>query len=136
MLRETTLAGVVVCLLSAPAIAHHSFAMFDSDTTHERHARVVEFQWTNPHCWLEVMITDDQGQSTQWSIEMGAPRALSRDGWRPTSVVSGDEVTVSFHPRRDGTPTGQFVSLVLPNGEKIGENSAPGQGGGTVNRGE
>ena len=136
MLRATTLVGVAVSLLSAPVLAHHSFAMFDPDTTFELEATVMEFQWTNPHSWLEVMITDDQGQMTHWSIEMGAPRALSRDGWRPTSVVSGDEVTVSFHPRRDGTPTGQFVSLVLPNGEKIGENSAPGQGGGTVNRGE
>ncbi len=130
MLRATTLTGVAVSLFAAPALAHHSFAMFDADTTLERQATVKEFQWTNPHSWIEVMITDDQGQTTQWSIEMTDPGAMSRDGWRPTSVVPGDEVTVSFHPRRDGTLTGQFVSLVLPNGEKIGENSAPGQGGG------
>ena len=130
MLRATTLAGVAVSLLAAPAFAHHSFAMFDADTTLELQATVMEFQWTNPHSWIEVMITDDQGQATHWSMEMGSPGGLARDGWRPTTIVPGDEVTVSFHPRKDGTHIGQFVSLVLPNGEKIGENSAPGQGGG------
>ena len=121
MLRETALAGVVVCLFSAPSIAHHSFAMFDVDTTLERQATVVEFQWTNPHAWLEVMITDDQGQSTQWSLEMSSPGSLANDGWRPRTVIAGDEVTVSFHPKKDGTPSGQFQSLVAPNGEKLGD---------------
>ncbi len=121
MLRETTLAGVVFSLLIAPAFPHHSFAMFDSDTIFERQARVVEFQWTNPHAWLEVMINDDQGQPTQWSLEMSSPGSLVRDGWRPTTVVPGDEVTVSFNPRRDGTPAGAFLTLVAPNGEKLGE---------------
>ncbi len=121
MLRETTLAGVVLSLLIAPAFPHHSFAMFDSDTTFERQATVVEFQWTNPHAWLEVMIDDDQGQSTQWSIEMSSPGSLVRDGWRPTTVVPGDEVTVRFNPRKDGTPAGAFLSLVVPTGETLGE---------------
>jgi hypothetical protein len=121
MLRETTLAGVVLGLLSAPVIAHHSQAMFDQDTTLERQAAVVEFQWTNPHSWLEVMITDDQGQSTQWSIEMSSPGSLSNDGWRPRTLVPGDEVTVRFHPRKDGTTSGQFVSLVAPDGEQFGD---------------
>ena len=119
MLRATILAGVAVSLLAAPALAHHSFAMFDADTTVEHQATVKEFQWTNPHSWIEVMITDDQGQVTQWSLELGGPGALTRGGWRPTTIVPGDEVTVSFHPRHDGRPLGQFVSIVLPNGEKL-----------------
>ena len=65
------------------------------------------------------MITDDQGQVTQWSLELGSPGGLARAGWRPTTIAPGDEVTVSFHPRKDGSPVGQFVSLVLPNGEKL-----------------
>ncbi len=120
MLRATTLVGVAVSLLSAPVLAHHSFAMFDPDTTFELEATVMEFQWTNPHSWLEVMITDDQGQSTQWSIEMSSPGSLANDGWGPRTVVAGDEVTVTFNPRKDGTPSGRFLSIVTPSGEKFG----------------
>lgn len=121
MLRQATFSGVVVSLLSVPAVAHHSFAMFDVDTLFERQATVVEFQWTNPHAWLELTITDDQGESTRWSMEMSSPGSLAGDGWGPRTVVAGDEVTVTFNPRRDGTSGGKFVSLVTPGGEKFGE---------------
>jgi hypothetical protein len=121
MLREIALAGAVASLFSAPSVAHHSFAMFDVDTTLEWQATIVEFQWTNPHAWLEVMVEDGEGQSTHWSLEMSSPGSLANDGWRPRTVVAGDEVTVRFHPKKDGTPTGQFQSLVAPNGEMFGE---------------
>lgn len=121
MLRETALSGVVVGLLSVPAVAHHSFAMFDVDITFERQATVVEFQWTNPHAWLELTVTDDEGESPHWSIEMSSPGSLASDGWGPRTVVPGDEVTVTFNPRRDGGPRGKFISLVTPSGEKFGE---------------
>jgi hypothetical protein len=121
MRREITLASVLVRLLLTPAVAHHSQAMFDQDITVERQASVVEFQWTNPHSWLEVMIEDDEGQSLQWSIEMSSPGSLANDGWRPRTLVPGDEVSVRFHPKKDGTPSGQFVSLVMPDGETLGD---------------
>jgi hypothetical protein len=121
MLREAAFFGVVVSLLSVPAGAHHSFAMFDVDTTFERQATLVEFQWTNPHAWLELTITDDQGESAHWSIEMSSPGSLASDGWRPRTLVPGDEVTVTFNPRRDGGHAGKFISVVTPNGEKFGE---------------
>lgn len=121
ILFRTSIAGVVLCLLAAPAFPHHSQAMFDQEITVERQASVVEFQWTNPHSWLEVTITDDQGQATHWSIEMSSPGSLSNDGWRPRTLVPGDDVTVRFHPRRDGTTSGQFVSLIGPNGEAFGD---------------
>ena len=120
MLREAALSGVVVSLLSVPAVAHHSFAMFDVDTTLERQATVVEFQWTNPHSWLELSITVEEGESTHWSIEMSSPGSLANDGWGPRTVVAGDEVTVTFNPRKDGTPSGRFLSIVTPSGEKFG----------------
>ncbi len=121
MLRNAVLSGVVVGLLSLPAIAHHSFAMFDVDTTFERQATVVEFQWTNPHAWLELTISDSQGEDTRWSIEMSSPGSLASDGWGPRTLVPGDEVTVVFNPRRDGGTAGKFISVVTPSGEKFGE---------------
>ncbi len=118
-LRMIAMAGVAVGLLAGPALAHHSFAMFDADTTTEAQGTIKEFQWTNPHSWIEVMVTDAEGQEVQWSLELGGPGALSRDGWTPRTIVPGDEVTVRFHPKKDGTPMGQFVSIVLPDGETL-----------------
>ena len=115
--RMIAITGVAVGLLAGPALGHHSFARFDPDTTVEAQGTIKEFQWTNPHSWIEVMVTDAEGQEVQWSLELGGPGGLSRDGWTPRTIVPGDEVTVRFHPRRDGAPIGQFLSIVLPNGE-------------------
>ena len=125
-LKSFGLAGVgtgllAAGLLAAPAFGHHSFAMFDAATTVEYQATVKEFQWTNPHSWLQVMVEDEQGEAVEWSLEMGSPGGLARNGWRPRTVVPGDEITVSLHPLKDGSPGGQLLTVVLPNGEVMGE---------------
>ena len=117
MLRSVTLAGVAVSLLSVPALAHHSFAMFDQGITIEVEATVDELQWTNPHTWLELTAIDEQGQSVPLALEMSSPTSMARSGWNPRTVVAGDKVTVVYHPMKNGTPEGQFVSMVLANGE-------------------
>lgn len=120
-LRTVGIAAVGIALLAGPALAHHSFAMFDAEKTVELKGTVKEFQWTNPHSWLQVMVTDAQGQSVEWSLEMGSPGGLARGGWRPRTVVPGDAVTVTAHPLKDGSPGGQLLSVVLPNGTVMGE---------------
>jgi len=114
-------AGLMAALFGGPALAHHSFAMFDADKTVDLTGTVKEFQWTNPHSWLQVMVTDEKGQTAEWSLEMGAPGGLARTGWRPKTVVPGDKVTVSIHPLKDGSAGGQLLTVVLPNGTKMGE---------------
>ncbi len=115
------LAGVGISLLAAPALGHHSFAMFDSTQTVEFSGTVKEFQWTNPHSWLQVMVADEDGQLVEWSLEMGNPGGLGRNGWRPRTVVPGDEVTVTLHPLGDGSPGGQLLTVELPDGTVMGE---------------
>lgn len=115
------LVGISAAAFAAPALAHHSFAMFDATKTVEMAGVVKEFQWTNPHAWLIVTISDQQGKATDWQLEMGGPGGLARQGWRPKTVVPGDKVTVKHHPLKDGSAGGQFVSVVLPNGTTLGE---------------
>ena len=114
-------AGLAAGLFAVPALAHHSFAMFDAETTLVLEGTVVEFQWTNPHSWLQVEVTDDAGETVEWSLEMGSPGGLARSGWRPRTVVPGSEVTVSVHPLRDGEPGGQILTVTLPDGTVMGE---------------
>ena len=117
-LRLITLAGVAASILSVPALAHHSFAMFDRDITIEVEATVDELQWTNPHTWLEVTALDEQGQPVSLALEASSPTSMARSGWTPRTVVAGDKVTVVYHPMKDGTSEGQFVLMVLANGEE------------------
>jgi hypothetical protein len=120
-LKILGLAGVAAALLAVPALAHHSFAMFDATRTVELKGTVKEFQWTNPHSWLQVNVPDDKGAMHEWSLEMGSPGGLARTGWRPKTVVPGDKVTVSIHPLKDGTHGGQLLTVVLPDGKVMGE---------------
>jgi hypothetical protein len=111
-------------VLAVPALAHHSFAMFDDAKTVEITGTVKEFRWTNPHSWLFLTVMDATGQTTQWAFEMGSPVGLVRVGWKPRSVVPGDKVSVRAHPMRDGTPAGQLLTATLPNGQVVGEPTA------------
>ena len=115
-IKAIGLAGLAAGLFAVPALAHHSFAMFDAETTLVLEGTVVEFQWTNPHSWLQVEVTNDAGETVEWSLEMGSPGGLARSGWRPRTVVPGNEVTVSVHPLRDGEPGGQILTVTLPDG--------------------
>ena len=120
-IKAIGLVGLAAGLFAVPALAHHSFAMFDAETTLVLEGTVVEFQWTNPHSWLQVEVTDDVGETVEWSLEMGSPGGLARSGWRPRTVVPGNQVTVSVHPLRDGEPGGQILTVTLPDGTVMGE---------------
>ena len=122
-MKSKTLSLAVLCIgaLAAPALAHHSFAMFDSSKTVTMTGTVKEFEWTNPHVWLRIMVDDASGTSRQWALEMGAPGQQTRVGWKPDSVKPGDKVTVTIHPLKDGSRGGQFMHAVLPSGQELGD---------------
>jgi len=111
--RAAALIGLLAC---GSVSAHHSYAMFDMKQSITLRGMLVEFQWTNPHCFLQVM---DDTTAKEWSVEMGAPADLYRKGWRPGSVKPGERVTVIIHPTRDGSSSGTFVSAVGPDGKPV-----------------
>ena len=95
--KTLSLAALVASAFAVPALAHHSFAMFDSDKTLTMTGTVKEFEWTNPHSWLRVMVEDQaSGKTLQWALEMGAPAQQARVGWKPDSVKPGDKVTIGW----------------------------------------
>lgn len=95
--------------LAGPCSAHHSFAMFDRTKSITLQGTVKEFQWTNPHCFIQVLVPSPDGP-VEWSIEMNSPGASYREGWRPGTLKAGDRVTVVVNPVRDGTHGGRLVS--------------------------
>lgn len=115
------LAGVAASLpVSNPVLAHHSSAMFDKNRVRQQSVTVREFQWTNPHVWIQVYIENEKGEDEEWSIEGGGPNSLFRHGWRPGSFKPGDVVEIKFNPMLDGSNAGFFVGAKLADGKTLG----------------
>jgi hypothetical protein len=119
MNRYRVFVGAAAVMITLQGLAHHSGAMFDSATSITLTGTVRTFQWTNPHCWIQVLVPGKQG-ATEWSIEMGSPSQLYRGGWKQVTLKPGDQITVVIHPMRDGTKGGLFVSAVGKDGRPIG----------------
>jgi hypothetical protein len=108
-------------LLSRPAQAHHSFAIFDRGEGKEKSISgvVTELTLVNPHSWLKIAVPDPDGRAIPWSFEMASPVNLQRMGWTKDSVAPGDRITVSYYPLRAGSYGGELISVVLPNGRNL-----------------
>ena len=103
------------------AVAHHSGAGFNADTVKEITATIKEFQFTNPHTWIQVIVTNEQGQQQEWSVEWGSPNSLARRGVRPSTFPPGAEVTMRIHPMANGSPAGGFVAAKFSDGTTVGK---------------
>ena len=123
-------AGIAVAMYAIPAVAHHSFAMFDASKTMTLEGTVKEFHWTNPHSWIFLTVANAGGQLTQWAIELGSPSGLVRRGWVSKSITPGMNVKVVIHPLRDGTAGGQFLGVTLPDGTQLGDPAISDRGSG------
>lgn len=121
---------IAVATSAMPVLAHHSFAMFDAEQTKTIAGTVKEFQWTNPHAWIILNVQKEgEAQPATWAIEMNGPGGLARQGWRPKTLTPGMPVSLTIHPLRDGTNGGQFMSITLPDGTKMGQGALQGPGG-------
>ena len=112
--------GILLLMATAPLRAHHSGAMYDAQRTDTLQGTVRIFQWSNPHCWIQLLVPKD-GVTQEWSVEMGSTAELYRSGWRPSTVKPGDPVTVVVHPMRDGTPGAHFLSGMGSDGAPLGQ---------------
>ena len=114
------LAGAALALAAAaPALAHHSYAMFDAAQNKQLDGTVQEFKWTNPHSYIEVLVTDEKGQTQKWTAECGSPAQMVRNGWRSSSLKPGDHVVLTVHPLRSGEYGGSFVSVQTADGKVL-----------------
>lgn len=111
-------AGMGAALAGPPALAHHSFAMFDQKQIMTLQGTVREFEWTNPHAFIELDVPNGD-KITHWSIELNSPNNLKRQGWTRTSLKAGDKVTLRMNPLRNGETGGLFLDVKLPNGKML-----------------
>jgi hypothetical protein len=118
--KVVNLTAIAVAAFTASALAHHSFAMFDRQTTVTLEGTVKEFEWVNPHAWLRITVNDEKiGRPVLWAFELSSPTRLVTMGLRADSMKPGDAVSVTFHPMKDGTRAGQFILAVLADGKRV-----------------
>jgi len=118
--RATLLTACALLLTTTPVLAHHSDAMFDREQVRELSGTIKEFQFTNPHTWVQLSVKDDKGKVVEWSLEWGSPNQLGRQGIRPSTFAVGAAVTVRANPMRDGTAGGAFIGARFADGKTIG----------------
>jgi hypothetical protein len=125
--KQLSLIAIGAAALCTPALAHHSFSMFDAEKTVTLEGTVKELEFVNPHAWLYVVANDANGRAVEWSIEMGGAGALTRTGWKPDTVKPGDKISVDIHPLKDGSRGGQYLKAKLADGRSIegGDSGLP-----------
>ena len=119
------LAAVLGVVGDASLSAHHSYATFDRTKEITLTGVVKEFQWTNPHAWIQIVAVDEKGRQTEWGLECGSPNMMARTGWKSSTLKPGDKVVAIANPLKSGRPNGSLVRITLPDGKTLGPGNAP-----------
>jgi hypothetical protein len=120
--RVWMLASMMVIALaaSAPGRAHHSFSMFDREHPVTISGTIREFQWVNPHTWVQILVpTPGKAKPVEWGIEGRSPNVLARRGWQRTTLMPGAKVKLVVYPLLDGTPGGAIVRVIFADGREL-----------------
>lgn len=108
-----------VSILAVPAFAHHGYAAYETDRKITVAGTVTGWFWANPHCVLQFDATDDKGQLVHWGAETENPTTMTRQGWTKDSIKTGDQVTVTMLPVKNGKPIGRIIEVALADGRHL-----------------
>ena len=113
-------AGLVMTVFAGTASAHHAFAAeFDREQRVSLRGRVTEMRWANPHAWIYIDVTNDDGTVVNWALETRAANNLIRLGWRREDLPAGTELVVEAFRARNGTPTASIDSVTFSDGRSL-----------------
>jgi len=114
-------------LLAGPALAHHSFAMFDHDHQVRLTGTVTHFKWANPHVYIDLDVPGDSGDPKHYTIECANPGILDRSGWKFNMIKAGDRITTIIAPLRTGEPGGLLKQVTLADGRQFNNGGPAGE---------
>lgn len=116
-------------LVETPAAAHHSFAaMYDANRPIRLQGRLVRVEWTNPHSYFHLEVTNSRGEKTIWACEGAGPGALSRRGFSRSDIKVGETLVVDGYLAKSGARIIDARRITLPGG-KVVSGGTPGDGG-------
>lgn len=126
--------GIVVG--SVPAIAHHGSATFDTGKEVVMDGTVVEWVWSNPHCFLKFEVKEKDGSVRTWVTETSNPPDMVNRGWSRRSFKAGDPIKATVEPVKSGNPVGRLLDVAFADGRVLstrgnvapaGREGAPGR---------
>ena len=132
-MRRGSVTGLILALAAVGSVsAHHSFAMFDSANPLTLTGIVTDFQWTNPHVYIELDLQESARGAKHWTIELGSTSILMRGGWKFNTLKKGDKVTAVVSPLRSGEPGSLLTRVTLADGRVLGNGGPTGVGPGVT----
>ena len=107
------LAALCAIALALPVWAHHSHNAYEVTVWTDLEGTVSEVHLINPHSWIYLDVTDDNGEMTIWALEATGPNAIMQNGVTREDVRPGDPINVRCHLLRDDT-NGCLLGFVTP----------------------
>jgi DNA/RNA endonuclease YhcR with UshA esterase domain len=114
--------GLVALAAGVPAWAHHSFAAaYDLQQPITVHGTIVNVLLRNPHSWFMLNVKNESGQVEEWAFEAGTPSGMIRNGYKPSVIKAGAEVTIKGFRARDASQKrGMLRELTTADGQVFG----------------
>jgi hypothetical protein len=101
-------------------LAHHAFsAEFDAERPVHLEGAVIKVEWINPHAWVHLRVTKDDGSTEDWMVEGGTPNVLARRGVNRNSLELGTVIIIDGYQAKDGTMKANGRDLILQDGTKL-----------------
>src|SRR5688572_8801284 len=118
--RAAAVAAAFAALAAGAAAAHHSFsAEFDPDRPVKLTGKVTDVKFSNPHAWLYVDVTGEDGKVVNWALEMGGANGLIRRGWRREDLPVGTVLLVEGWQARNATATANISTVTFEDGRTL-----------------
>jgi len=115
--------GAAIAATVVPALAHHSFAMFDMEKNVTYSGVVTEWKWQNPHVHFTILVKPHGGGDPHtvgtWDVEGGSVNIMTRQGWTRASYKIGDPIKLVGHPMKDGSKGISLFYAIRPDGSRL-----------------